>query len=73
MHLTSFAPQNGVPACLCRWWQCPVPGASPAQPWYSLEGGDAVGDGALVAADALVLRDADLPAQLVRHHARVDR
>lgn len=42
------------------------------QLWYSLEGGDTVGHGALVVADALVLRDADLPAQLVRHHARMD-
>lgn len=41
--------------------------------WYLLEGGDAVGHDALVAADALVLGDADLAAQLVRHHAGVDR
>lgn len=43
------------------------------QPWYSLQRGDTVGHGALVAADALVLGDADLPAQLVRQHASMDR
>lgn len=69
-HLTSFPPQNGVPTCLCCWWAVAL---CQPQPWYSLERGDTVGDDALVAADALVLGDADLPAQLVCHHAGVDR
>jgi len=44
----------------------------PRQP-YSLVRGDTVGDAACVAADALLLGDADLTAQLVRDDACVYR
>lgn len=40
---------------------------------YSLVRGDAVGDNTFVVADALLLGDADLAAQLIRNDARMYR
>lgn len=50
-----------------------APRANIGRWWYSLMRGDAVGNDTFIVADALLLGDADLPAQLIRDDARVYR